>query len=58
MRSILIGIFVLSAWIVVLPHAHAQAGAQNQGHPCPLRSAIGSRHKPRLGTTRGLRKIA
>ena len=32
MRSILIGIFVLSAWIVVLPAAHAQAGTQNQGH--------------------------
>jgi len=31
-RSILIGIFVLSAWIVVLPAAHAQAGTQNQGH--------------------------
>jgi hypothetical protein len=32
MRSILIGIFVLSAWIVVLPRAHAQGGAENQGH--------------------------
>jgi hypothetical protein len=30
MRSILIGIFALSALIVVLPHAHAQ-GAKNQG---------------------------
>ena len=33
MRLILIGIFVLSAWIVVLPHAYAQGGTQNQGHP-------------------------
>ena len=33
MRSILIGIFVLSASIVVLPQAHAQGGAENQGHP-------------------------
>ena len=30
MRSILIGIFALSALIVVLPHAHAQ-GAKNRG---------------------------
>jgi hypothetical protein len=40
-RSILIGIFVLSAWIVVLPAAHAQGGTQNQGHP--LSAPVGHR---------------
>lgn len=33
MRPILIGIFVLSALIVVPPHAQAQGGAENQGQP-------------------------
>jgi len=33
MRWILIGILVLSALIVVLPHAHAQGGTENQGQP-------------------------
>jgi hypothetical protein len=33
MRSILIGIFALSVLIVVLPHAHAQGGTENQGQP-------------------------
>jgi hypothetical protein len=33
MRSILIGIFLLSALIVVMPRAHAQGGAENHGHP-------------------------
>ena len=49
MRPILIGIFVLSALIVVLPHAHAQGGAENQpqprsapvGHRQPTRTEVG-----------------
>lgn len=45
MRSIVIGIFVLSALIVVLPHAHGQGGAESQTDPWP--APVGHRQPTR-----------